>query len=142
MQLHLEPCPEQPSLLLCYGEPTEQLSLALCSLYMPDIALMLQILALPPDMAKGGKGPLLVCDDLDLGLIWKRLNNVKDLNDTMRETIRCTVTGAVERGLLVNLFGVRGFVPVSHVTRQEGQDWLAKEDLQVCMHESPMSSAP
>lgn len=82
-------------------------------------------------MAKGGKGPLLVCDDLDVELIWKRLNAVKDLNNSMRETIRCTVTGAVERGLLVNLFGVKGFVPVSHVTKQEGQEWLAKEDLQV-----------
>jgi hypothetical protein len=92
---------------------------------------MLQILALPPDMAKGGKGPLLVCDDLDFELVWKRLVNIKELNTTMRETIRCTVTGAVERGLLVHLFGVRGFIPVSHVTKQDGQEWLAKEDLQV-----------
>jgi hypothetical protein len=82
-------------------------------------------------MAKGGKGPLLVCDDLDIELVWKRLNNIKELNTSMRETIRCTVTGAVERGLLINLFGVRGFIPVSHVTKPEGQEWLAKEDLQV-----------
>lgn len=91
----------------------------------------LQILALPPDMAKGGKGPLLICDQLDLELMWKRLLAVKELSATMRETIRVTVTGCVDKGLLINMFGVRGFVPVSHVIKESDQQWLAKDDLQV-----------
>jgi hypothetical protein len=91
----------------------------------------LQIIALPPDMTKGGKGPLLACNDLDLELIWQRLQQVKQLNTSMRETIRVPVTGAVDRGMLVQLFGIKGFVPVSHVPKMEDEDWLAKDDLEV-----------
>lgn len=91
-----------------------------------------QIAAMPDVMTKGGKGPLLACNNLDLDILWGRLHTLEELSKSMRETIRVEVHGCVERGLLVTLFGIRGFVPISHVKKEEGQEWLAKSDLEVC----------
>lgn len=90
-----------------------------------------QIVAVPEGMSKGGKGPLLACNNIDLDILWGRLGTIEELAKSMRETIRVEVHGCVERGLLITLFGIRGFVPISHVKKEEGQEWLAKSDLEV-----------
>ena len=36
-------------------------------------------------------------------------------------SLQVEVHGAVDRGLLVNLTGVRGFIPASHVPKIDGQ---------------------
>lgn len=91
----------------------------------------MQIVAVPEGMSKGGKGPLLACNNIDLDILWGRLGTIEELAKSMRETIRVEVHGCVERGLLITLFGIRGFVPISHVKKEEGQEWLAKSDLEV-----------
>lgn len=101
---------------------------------LSDICRRMQIVAVPEGMSKGGKGPLLACNNLDLDILWGRLNTVEELAKSMRETIRVEVHGCVERGLLITLFGIRGFVPISHVKKEPGQEWLAKSDLEVCDH--------
>jgi hypothetical protein len=83
-------------------------------------------------MAKGGKGPLLACNNIDLDLIWKRLYQLQDICKTLRETVNVEVHGAVERGLLVSLFGIRGFLPISHIKKEGGSEsWLTQSDLEV-----------
>lgn len=99
---------------------------------LSDSCCCIQIVAVPEGMSKGGKGPLLACNNLDLDILWGRLSTIEELAKSMRETIRVEVHGCVERGLLITLFGIRGFVPISHVKKEEGQEWLAKSDLEVC----------
>ena len=97
----------------------------------PSVFLRLQVSFIPQDMTSDGKGPILTCDDLDTALLWRRVRQIQEIGKKMRETIRVPVHGAVERGLLVSLSGLRGFVPISHVPKEPGR-WLAQEDLKVC----------
>jgi hypothetical protein len=46
------------------------------------------VLDVPPDMTPGGKGPLLSAQDIDLALLWRRVQQIGEINRRMRETVQ------------------------------------------------------
>lgn len=97
-----------------------------------------QVLNIPDQLMRYIKGPLLDAREIDRQVLWARLSAVHELCNSERETVRARVHGTVERGLLVTLFGLRGFVPISHVPRKQVSEndadghrpgWLNEDDL-------------
>lgn len=89
----------------------------------------MQVIAVPDNMEINGRGPLLAANNMDTDLIWKRMMQMIDASRSMRETFKVQVHGITDRGLLVTLSGLRGFVPIGHIPKPDGK-WLEREDLE------------
>lgn len=102
-----------------------------------------KVTSVPPDMALGGRGPLLSAYKYDCDMLWARVSQLFDLGMQDEEcvTFSVRVHGTNNGGLLASVMGLEAFVPKTHIVRREGMnvheaaESLVGTDIEVAMLE-------
>lgn len=53
-----------------------------------DVYFIVQVLDAPPELRRGRQGPVVSAMDIDLQLLWRRLQQIAEIHRRMRETVQ------------------------------------------------------